>query len=241
MPHDGAMNADPTARILVVDDDPGIREVLCDYLNLHGYQTLGVGSAAEMDQALATTPPDAIVLDLMMPGEDGLSVVRRLSGKGPPIVMLSAMGEDTDRIVGLELGADDYLAKPCNPRELLARIRAVLRRPREAEARDTPGLWFAGWRLDLLRRELTRPDGELIPLSAGEFALLRAFVERPSRVLTRDQLLERARGGDADVFDRAMDVQISRLRKKLDDGSGQELIVTLRGEGYMFDAKVERR
>ena len=235
------MNADLSARILVVDDDPGIREVLCDYLGQHGYQAFGVGSAAEMDQALATTPPDAIVLDLMMPGEDGLSVVRRLSGKGPPIVMLSAMGEDTDRIVGLELGADDYLAKPCNPRELLARLRAVLRRPREAEPREAPGLWFAGWRLDLLRRELTRPDGEAVALSAGEFALLRAFVERPSRVLTRDQLLERARGGDTDVFDRAMDVQISRLRKKLDDGSGQELIVTLRGEGYMFDAKVERR
>ncbi|MBN8527677.1 MAG: response regulator [Caulobacterales bacterium] len=235
------MSADPTARILVVDDDPGIREVLCDYLSQHGYQTFGVGSAAEMDQALAATPPDVIVLDLMMPGEDGLSVVRRLSGKGPPIVMLSAMGEDTDRIVGLELGADDYLAKPCNPRELLARIRAVLRRPREAEERNTPSLCFAGWRLDLLRRELTRPDGAATPLSAGEFALLRAFAERPSRVLTRDQLLERARGADADVFDRAMDVQISRLRKKLDDGSGQELIVTLRGEGYMFDAKVERR
>ena len=216
------MSADPTARILVVDDDPGIREVLCDYLNQHGYLVFGVGSAAEMDQALAATPPDVIVLDLMMPGEDGLSVVRRLSGKGPPIVMLSGMGEDT-------------------PRDLRARTRAVLRRPREGEERDTPALWFAGWRLDLLGRELTRPDGELIALSAGEFALLRAFVERPSRVLTRDQLLERARGGDADVFDRAMDVQISRLRKKLDDGSGQELIVTLRGEGSMFDAKVERR
>ena len=234
------MSADPTARILVVDDDPGIREVLCDYLGQHGYAARGAASAAEMDRALAEGPTDLIVLDLMMPGEDGLSVVRRLSGKGPPIVMLSAMGEDTDRIVGLELGADDYLAKPCNPRELLARIRAVLRRPREAEERDTPSLCFSGWRLDLLRRELTRPDGVAITLSAGEFALLRAFAERPSRVLTRDQLLERARGGDADVFDRAMDVQISRLRKKLDDGSGRELITTIRGEGYRFDARVRR-
>ena len=235
------MSADPTARILVVDDDPGIREVLCDYLGQHGYRAFGVGSAAEMDRALAATPPDAIVLDLMMPGEDGLSVVRRLAGKGPPIVMLSAMGEDTDRIVGLELGADDYLAKPCNPRELLARVRAVLRRPRENEAPTSPGLCFAGWRLDLLRRELTRPDGVSVTLSSGEFTLLRAFAERPGRVLTRDQLLEMARGSDADVFDRAMDVQISRLRKKLDDGSGADLIVTLRGEGYMFDTKVERR
>ena len=228
-------------RILVVDDDPGIREVLCDYLGQHGYDPVGAASAAEMDRAIASRTPDLIVLDLMMPGEDGLSVCRRLSGKGTPIVMLSAMGEDTDRIIGLELGADDYLAKPCNPRELLARVRAVLRRPREEPANASgPALSFAGWRLDLLRRELTRPDGGLAPLSAGEFALLRAFAERPGRVLTRDQLLESARGSDAEVFDRAMDVQISRLRKKLDDGSGLEMIQTLRGEGYMFDVKVER-
>ena len=234
------MQADAAARILVVDDDPGIREVLCDYLSQHGYETRGCASAAEMDHALAARTPDLIVLDLMMPGEDGLSVCRRLAGKGgPPIVMLSAMGEDTDRIIGLELGADDYLPKPCNPRELLARVRAVLRRPRE-ETADGPALSFAGWRLDLMRRELTRPDGQPVLLSAGEFALLRAFAERPGRVLSRDQLLERARGADADVFDRAMDVQISRLRKKLDDGSGLEMIQTLRGEGYMFDVKVER-
>ena len=235
------MSADTAPRILVVDDDPGIREVLCDYLVLHGYGAVGAASAAEMDRALAQQTPDLIVLDLMMPGEDGLSVCRRLAGKGPPIVMLSAMGEDTDRIIGLELGADDYLAKPCNPRELLARIRAVLRRPREDEAAEGPALTFAGWRLDLLRRDLTRPDGRTVALSAGEFALLRAFAERPGRLLTRDQLLERARGADADVFDRAMDVQISRLRKKLDDGSGLAMIQTLRGEGYMFDVRVERQ
>lgn len=236
------MSPETPARILVVDDDPGIREVLCDYLGQHGYQTTGAASATEMDREIAASPPDLIVLDLMMPGEDGLSVVRRLSGgSGPPIVMLSAMGEDTDRIVGLELGADDYLAKPCNPRELLARVRAVLRRPREDEPAGTgPSLSFAGWRLDLMRRELRRPDGRLVTLSAGEFALLRAFAERPGRILTRDQLLEAARGAEADVFDRAMDVQISRLRKKLDDGSGHELITTVRGEGYLFDARVER-
>jgi two-component system OmpR family response regulator len=232
---------DAPARILVVDDDPGIREVLTDYLAQHGYQTEGAASAAEMDRAIAAREPDLIVLDLMMPGEDGLSVCRRLAGKGPPLVMLSAMGEDMDRIIGLELGADDYLAKPCNPRELLARVRAVLRRPRESIEAEGPALSFAGWRLDLMRRELTRPDGGAVVLSAGEFALLRAFAERPGRVMTRDQLLERARSADADVFDRAIDVQISRLRKKLDDGSGTDLIVTLRGEGYMFDTKVERR
>lgn len=229
------------ARILVVDDDPGIREVLGDYLSQHGYRIEAAANAAEMDRAIAIETPDLIVLDLMMPGEDGLSVCRRLAGRGLPIVMLSAMGEDTDRIIGLELGADDYLAKPCNPRELLARVRAVLRRPREDAGADGPCLAFAGWRLDLMRRELTRPDGRPVSLSAGEFALLRAFAERPGRVMTRDQLLERARSADADVFDRAIDVQISRLRKKLDDGSGADLIVTLRGEGYMFDVRVERR
>ena len=234
------MQTESAPRILVVDDDPGIREVLCDYLVQHGYAASGAASAAEMDRALATRAPDLIVLDLMMPGEDGLSVCRRLIGKGPPIIMLSAMGEDTDRIIGLELGADDYLAKPCNPRELLARIRAVLRRPREDGPVEGTVRAFAGWRLDLMRRELTRPDGDVATLSAGEFALLSAFVNSPGRVLTRDQLLERARGTDSDVFDRAMDVQISRLRRKLDDGSGLELIQTLRGAGYMFDAKVVR-
>ena len=231
--------SDPSPRILVVDDDPGIREVLCDYLGQHGYQARGAASAAEMDRALTEGATDLIVLDLMMPGEDGLSVVRRLSGT-PPVVMLSAMGEDTDRIVGLELGADDYLAKPCNPRELLARIRAVLRRPREDETPAGAALMFDGWRLDLVRRELSQPGGEIVTLSAGEFGLLRTFAERPGRVLTRDQLLEAARGADTDVFDRAMDVQISRLRKKLDDGSGRELISTIRGEGYRFDARVRR-
>jgi two-component system OmpR family response regulator len=236
------MQPDRRPRILVVDDDPGIREVLSDYLFQHGFDTDTAASAAEMDSAIAARPPDLIVLDLMMPGEDGLSVCRRLNGKGgPPIVMLSAMGEDTDRIVGLELGADDYLAKPCNPRELLARVRAVLRRPRAEGDAEAPGLSFAGWRLDPLRRELTRPDGLPVTLSGGEFNLLLAFVERPGRVLTRDQLLERARGSDSEVFDRAMDVQISRLRRKLDDGSDRELIVTHRGEGYLFDARVERR
>ncbi len=232
---------DVSAHVLVVDDDPGIREVLTDYLTRHGYEAEGAASAAEMDRALQTRRPDLIVLDVMMPGEDGLSVVRRLAGNGPPVVMLSAMGEDTDRIIGLELGADDYLPKPCNPRELLARIRAVLRRPREAAGEAGAALCFAGWRLDLMRRALTRPDGQDVTLSAGEFALLRAFAEGAGRVLTRDQLLEKARGQDADVFDRAIDVSISRLRRKLDDGTGLELIQTLRGEGYRFDAKVSRR
>ena len=171
-----------------------------------------------MERALAAKGADLIVLDLMMPGEDGLSACKRLSGKGrPPIIMLSALGDDADRIVGLEIGADDYLAKPCNPRELVARARAVLRRaPRRRSAPPREALRFAGFRLDIARRELVDPDGVVIPLSTGEFRLLRAFVERPQRVLTREQLLDYAFANDSDVFDRAVDVQVSRLRRKLE-------------------------
>jgi two-component system, OmpR family, response regulator len=232
------------ARILMVDDDPGICDVVSDFLGKHGYSVECAADSREMEQALEKGPVDLIVLDVMLPGEDGLAICRRLAvGDGPPIIMLSAMGEDTDRIVGLELGADDYLAKPCNPRELLARVRAVLRR---AEQRNTSGelgagCEFAGWRLDLVRRELRSPQDVVVNLSSGEFSLLRAFVERPQRVLTRDQLLDFARGPDSDAFDRAIDVQISRLRRKLDDGQGgQDLIRTIRNEGYMFTPKVKR-
>ncbi|MDO8377885.1 response regulator [Phenylobacterium sp.] len=232
-----------TARILMVDDDPGILDVVSDFLGKHGYLVDTACDAREMEQALERGPVDLIVLDVMLPGEDGLSIARRLSGEGPPIIMLSAMGEDTDRIVGLELGADDYLAKPCNPRELLARVRAVLRRAEQRGGSNGGGAGceFAGWRLDLVRRELRSPPGVVVNLSSGEFSLLRAFVERPQRVLTRDQLLDFARGPDSDAFDRAIDVQISRLRRKLDDGGGgQDLIRTIRNEGYMFTAKVKR-
>jgi len=233
------------ARILMVDDDPGIRDVVSDFLGRHGYKVETAGDASEMERVLERGPVDLIVLDIMMPGEDGLAVCRRLTTTetAPPIIMLSAMGEDTDRIVGLELGADDYLAKPCNPRELLARVRAVLRRSEQRAAGGAlgAGCEFAGWRLDLVRRELRSPAGVVVNLSSGEFSLLRAFVERPQRVLTRDQLLEFARGPDSDAFDRAIDVQISRLRRKLDDGGGgHDLIRTIRNEGYMFTAKVKR-
>ncbi|WP_183770336.1 response regulator [Phenylobacterium haematophilum] len=236
--------AGSSARILMVDDDPGIRDVVSDFLGRHGYQVETAGDSREMEQALERGPIDLIVLDVMLPGEDGLAICRRLAvGEGPPIIMLSAMGEDTDRIVGLELGADDYLSKPCNPRELLARVRAVLRRAelRGQASTASAGCEFAGWRFDLVRRELRSPQGVVVNLSSGEFSLLRTFVERPQRVLTRDQLLEFARGPDSDAFDRAIDVQISRLRRKLDDGGGgQDLIRTIRNEGYMFTAKVKR-
>jgi two-component system OmpR family response regulator len=232
------------ARILMVDDDPGIRDVVSDFLGRHGYRVETAGDAREMEQALERASVDLIVLDVMLPGEDGLAVCRRLAADeaAPPIIMLSAMGGDTDRIVGLELGADDYLAKPCNPRELLARVRAVLRRAEQRSGGGvTAGCEFAGWSLDLVRRELRSPQGVVVNLSSGEFSLLRVFVERPQRVLTRDQLLELARGPDSEAFDRAIDVQISRLRRKLDEGGGgQDLIRTIRNEGYMFTAKVKR-
>ena len=233
------------ARILMVDDDPGIRDVVSDFLGRHGYKVETAADATEMERVLERGPVDLIVLDVMLPGEDGLAVCRRMTTteSAPPIIMLSAMGEDTDRIVGLELGADDYLAKPCNPRELLARVRAVLRRSEQRNAGPGAGAGceFAGWRFDLVRRELRSPAGVVVNLSSGEFSLLRAFIERPQRVLTRDQLLDYARGPDSDAFDRAIDVQISRLRRKLDDGGGgQDLIRTVRNEGYMFTARVKR-
>ena len=245
--HDSALQS-PGAfgRIIVVDDDPGIRDVVSEFLARHGYEVETAADAPELNRLLAQGPsPDLLVLDVMLPGEDGLHICRRLSGSdGPSVIMLSAMGEETDRIVGLELGADDYLPKPCNPRELLARVRAVLRRRGERpDPQDSLGARceFSGWKLDMVRRELRTPDGVIVNLSGGEFSLLRAFVEHPQRVLTRDQLLDFARGPDSDAYDRAIDVQISRLRRKLDDGGGSELIRTIRNEGYLFMPKVTRR
>ncbi len=226
-------------RVLIVDDDAAIREGLIQVFERAGFAAAGAQDVPAMERSLSEQGADLIVLDLMMPGEDGLSACKRLSGKGPPIIMLSALGDDADRIVGLELGADDYLAKPCNPRELVARARAVLRRGRDSDtsANNAETVRFAGFRLDLARRELNDPEGVVIPLSTGEFRLLRAFVERPQRVLTREQLLEFAFTNDADVFDRAVDVQVSRLRRKLDSAGVGEIIRTVRGEGYLFTAK----
>ena len=237
-----SQSAEPHERILVVDDDPGIRDVVSEFLQRHGYHVDTAADGKEMERALGRASVDLVVLDVMLPGEDGLAICRKLARPdGPSIIMLSAMGEETDRIVGLELGADDYIPKPCNPRELLARVRAVLRRRREPRGEDSldAACEFAGWRLDLVRHELRSPEGAVVNLSSGEFSLLRAFVERPQRVLSRDQLLEFARGPQSDAFDRAIDVQISRLRRKLDDSaSGQELIRTVRNEGYVLAAPV---
>ena len=224
--------------ILLVDDDPEIRRLIGDFLVQHGFRVAGAANGAEMDREIAAERPALIVLDLMLPGEDGLTICRRLSAAGRiPVIMLSALGEETDRIVGLEIGADDYLAKPCSPRELLARVRAVLRRGEGADPGGAPAYRFAGWQLDPARRELRSPAGVVVSLSSGEFGLLNAFLKSPSRVLSRDQLLDHARGPDADSYDRAIDVQVSRLRRKLADHGGADLIVTVRNEGYMFAAR----
>lgn len=234
----------PAARILVVDDDAALRVEIADYLSQHGYAVDLAADGVEMQTVLAAHAVDLIVLDLMLPGEDGLSICRRLAEQGgPPVIMVSAMGHDTDRIVGLELGADDYLPKPCNPRELVARVRAVLRRRediRRSGAKRGRTINFRGFSVDPGRRRLRAPSGVTILLTVGEFALLGAFLDHPQRILSREQLLELARGGDAEVFDRAVDVQISRLRRKLHGCSDAEIIKTYRGSGYLFDAKVTR-
>jgi two-component system OmpR family response regulator len=233
-----------SSHILVVDDDEGLRTCIADYLAAEGFDVRVARDAPAMDRALAIADCDLVVLDVMLPGEDGLSICRRLSEYGgPPIIMLSAAGEEVDRIVGLELGADDYLAKPCRPRELLARVRAVLRRRSDAADQTQPGradYGFLGFTLDASRRMLRSPSGVVILLSAGEFALLTAFLTDPRRILSRDELIEKSKGLDADVFDRAVDVQISRLRRKLNDNVPTEVIRTIRGRGYIFDAAVSR-
>jgi two-component system, OmpR family, response regulator len=238
---------DRTPHLLVVDDDREIRTLVSQFLTKHGYRVTAARDGAEMTRALDAARVDLIVLDLMMPGEDGLSICRRLRAAPAtatvPIVMLTAMGEETDRVVGLEMGADDYLAKPFGPRELLARIKAVLRRsatPLQPGAATGKTLCFEGWSLDVSKRELRDPGGALVQLSAGEYDLLIAFVEHPQRVLNRDQLLDLARGRSAVPFDRSVDVQVSRLRRKIEpDPANPTLIKTVRGGGYMFAADIQ--
>ncbi len=232
--------------ILIVDDDREIRDLLGRFLQKHGCRVTTARDGREMRAALDDWSIDLIVLDLMLPGEDGLTLCRELRGRSAvPIIMLTAMGEETDRIVGLELGADDYVPKPFNPRELLARIKAVLRRARErAETQAAPDgqvARFAGWSLDLARRRLESPEGAVVSLTTGEFELLVAFVDHPQRVLSRDQLLDFTRGREAAPFDRSVDIQVSRLRRKIEaDSAAPELIKTVRSGGYMFTAPVER-
>jgi two-component system, OmpR family, response regulator len=230
--------------VLIVDDDPQIRILVARFLQRHGYRVSNAPDGRTMMEALARLSVDLIVLDVMLPGRNGLQLCREVRAtRDVPIIMLTARSEEGDRIAGLEVGADDYVVKPFSPRELLARIRAVLRRMRPAAALPTGAinsiLTFDGWQLDLRRRELTSPQGALVDLSSGEFDMLIAFVENANRVLSRDRLMEIAKTRNADPFDRTVDVQVSRLRRKLSD-SGDEgrIIKTVRGVGYMFAPKV---
>ena len=229
-------------KILVVDDDAKLRDLLARYLSKEGFSVSGVADGKAMDRRLTEQLPDLIVLDLMLPGEDGLSIARRLRRDSEiPIVMLTARGEEVDRIIGLEMGADDYLPKPFNPRELLARIRAVLRRQRSVgegdENQSGDAYRFGEFQLDLKTHVLTK-NGDNIPLTGGEFALLKVLVSHPNRVLTRDRLVGTLKGYDRSPFDRSIDVKVTRLRKKLElDPANPQFIRTVWGEGYIFTPK----
>jgi DNA-binding response OmpR family regulator len=234
------MTKSNSPKILVVDDDVRLRDLLSRYLTEQGFQVTAIADSSQLDRKLQRDPPHLLVLDLMLPGEDGLSVCRRLRGAGEtvPIIMLTAKGEEVDRIVGLEMGADDYLGKPFNPRELVARIHAVLRRHGD---RPTPGapttegrVAFGGHVLDLAARTLER-DGDVQALTTGEFSLIKVFVQYPRQPLAREKLMLLARGRDHEVFDRAIDVQVSRLRKLVEpDPASPRYIQTVWGFGYVY-------
>ncbi|NEV62689.1 response regulator [Thiorhodococcus minor] len=229
---------DRVLRILVVDDDPGLRALLSDYLAREGFAVAGAEDGEAMDAWMAENETDLVILDLMLPGDDGLTLARRLRAKTDvPIIMLSARGDEVDRIVGLEVGADDYLPKPFNPRELLARIRAVMRRrqpAREDDEREQDIIRFGPYKLDLAQHELRRGD-ELVGLTSGELDLLRVLAEHPDRVLDRDRLLDLLKGYERSPFDRSVDVQIARLRAKIEpETKHPRFIRTIWGKGYMF-------
>jgi two-component system, OmpR family, response regulator len=233
-----------TPHLLIVDDDKELCALLSKFLTRHGYRVSVAHDGKAMTQLLEASRINLVILDLMLPGDDGLALCRRLRASSSlPIIMLTAMGEEVDRIIGLEMGADDYLPKVANPRELLARIRAVLRRSGTLDASPPADknriLEFVGWRLDVVHRRLFSPTNALVPLRAGEFDLLLALAERPQRVLTRDQLLDLSRGRAANSFDRSIDVQISRLRRKIEsDPKEPTLIKTVRNGGYILAASV---
>ena len=230
--------------VMIVDDDREIRGLLAQYLEKHDFRTTTVADGREMRRILERSHVDLLVLDLMLPGEDGLSLCRELRGRSQlPIIMLTARGEDVDRIIGLELGADDYVAKPFNPRELLGRIKAVLRRsehaPRDPSPDNVRGFSFGGWRLDTVSRTLANEEGREVALSGAEYRLLAVLLGSGNRVLTRAQLTELLRGRDADPFDRSIDVRVSRLRQILgDDARAPQIIKTVYGEGYVIGVSV---
>lgn len=231
--------------ILLVDDEATLREPLAEYLTGQGFAVTQAENAAKARSILASQSADLVLLDIMMPGEDGLSLSRHLiETHKVPVILLTARGEATDRIVGLEMGADDYVVKPFEPRELVARIRSVMRRagPGETPASDQDMNYsFEGWTLNPLKRRLTNPDGAGVPISTAEFRLLSAFLEHPRQVLDRDSLLDKVQGRTAHLFDRAVDNQVSRLRRKIEaDSRNPQFILTVRGGGYQFAADVTR-
>lgn len=231
--------------ILVVDDDRDIRDLLSEYLQKQGYRVSSAADGRAMRSAIAVAMPDLIVLDVMLPGEDGLTLCRELRGQSDvPVLMLTARGEEIDRIVGLEMGADDYLAKPFNPRELVARIKSILRRARALPPNLRPDdarlIHFSGWTLEIATRDLIGPDQSRLGLSGTEFRLLRIFLDHPNRVLTRDQLIDLTQSREADPFDRSIDLQVSRVRRRLGDNPKEPtLIKTARGQGYVLASEVE--
>lgn len=233
--------------ILVVDDEEDIRSLLTGFFRKHGHEVSVATDGESLFATLELQQIDLVILDVMLPGEDGFSLCRQLRATSKiPVIMLTAVADHVDRVVGLEIGADDYLVKPFDARELLARVKAVLRRTTQTDpvARSTttrPVLSFAGWRLDIAKRELRSADNTLTILSSNEFDLLLVFAEHPQRVLTRDQLLDLARGSAYEVYDRSIDVQVARLRRKLDTDTDVESVVrTVRGGGYMFTPQVRR-
>lgn len=234
----------PADHVLVVDDDAELRDLLSEYLGRNGFRVSVARDGREMRQLLESSNPDIVVLDIMLPGEDGLALCRDLRARSNlPVIMLTARSEELDRIIGIEMGADDYLTKPFNPRELLARMKGILRRTRSLPPARTEGhrLRFAGWTLDLAARHLIAADGVVVPLSGTEFRLLQIFVTHPNRVLDRNQLMDLALGREATPFDRAIDVQVSRLRQRLrDDAREPRIIKTVRNGGYVLAAQVAR-
>jgi len=235
-----------TTHVLAVDDDPSVRQMIADYLTDNDVRVTTLASGRDIDEVMGREAIDLVILDLRLPGEDGMQIARKLREESDlPIIMLTGRKDEADRVMGLELGADDYLTKPFSPRELLARIRALLRRSRSRET-VADGLAkirayrFSGWELNVRLRRLTAADGEIVALTNSEFNLLAAFLAAPQRVLSRDQLLNFSRLHDDEVYDRAIDVQVGRLRKKLEpDAARPQLIRTERGAGYVFTAPVE--
>ena len=229
-------------RLLIVDDDPALRDLLCEYLTGAGYEVVTVADGAAMERERTQGQFDLIILDLMLPGDDGLKLCRELRGRSAvAILMLTARSEEVDRVLGLEMGADDYMSKPFSPRELLARVRTILRRTTEGANRVGSRLRFAGWTLQIATRTLVDGDGVVVPLSSRELRLLQMLAESPNRVLSRDELMDALAGRDAGPFDRTIDVMISRVRRRLrDDAREPKLIRTVRNEGYMLAASVER-